>query len=81
MNIMPPAPCLLCGCRATVWGVFSTKGRAFGTPAGKTRSIHYGLCGGCMGDGNTPSAGQIERIEKVILFELTTAGVVTRGER
>ncbi len=80
LHALPLGNCLLCGRRATVGAVFSTRDRAFGTPAGKTRLVHYGLCDDCMGDGDAPSAEQVARIEKVIRFELTTAGGATGGD-
>jgi len=80
LHALPLGNCLLCGTLATVVGVFVTGDRTFGTPVGKTRMIHYGLCDACMGTGDAPNAEQLERIEKVIRFNLTLAHVATRGD-
>lgn len=65
-----PGACLLCGEPATVAAVFVPGPRSFETPEGKTRLVGYSLCDACLGGGPVPDAGQLERIEKVIRFQL-----------
>ena len=81
IDLAQPGPCLLCGSLGDCGGVLTTTDRTLGTPEGKTRMIFYSLCSSCFGPGQAPDAGQVERIEKVIRFNLSAGEVRTRSMR
>lgn len=63
--------CLLCGGKPHCVALFKPDDPVlYGAIAGKTRFIRYCLCEKCRKKPDTP-----ERVEKVILAELTGAGV------
>jgi hypothetical protein len=63
--------CLLCGGGADVIGVFIPDDpQKWGAAPGKTRFVRYCLCEKCKCKNDTP-----EKVEKVILAELSGGGV------